>query len=66
MTEIGQILAFVSHFCRRKIQNAYFSDRLLAPQGVKARSAREGSVDTASLAHPVLRETISGHAGMGC
>ena len=30
VTEIGPILAFVSHFCRRKIQNAYFSDRLLA------------------------------------
>jgi UbiD family decarboxylase len=29
VAEIGPILAFVSHFCRRKIQNAYFSDRLL-------------------------------------
>jgi hypothetical protein len=45
VTEIGPILAFVSHFLRRKIQNAYFSDRLLGrPTGSIGKSKLDSKV----------------------
>jgi transposase-like protein len=55
VTEIGPILAFVSHFCRRKIQNAYFSDRLLGLQRVLGL----GSYKTAwALLHKLRRAMV--------